>query len=195
MQLFDTEIVMKYGIVSQNHLNLAKDGLFILRQPQASLHGLVSFSEESLSIAKISELRQKLTRQATDQSDLSQRNRRHGSQLNLNIGRGLLKKKKDIEFNKNNNNNNNINQKTLSPISGILHPADASIAAALGVKGVIVSNHGARQVDTSPATIQVLESVVNAFRDTGTPSVTKLKGLGYVLLQVDSSIVTVGFME
>ena len=41
------------------------------------------------------------------------------------------------------------------------------IAASLGVQGIIVSNHGARQVDTSPATIQVLESIVEAVKGKG----------------------------
>jgi len=50
-------------------------------------------------------------------------------------------------------------------VKGVLHPEDATIAASLGVKGVIVSNHGARQIDTSPATVRVLESVVEALKD------------------------------
>lgn len=38
-------------------------------------------------------------------------------------------------------------------IKGILNPADAKIAADLGCDGVFVSNHGGRQLDTSPATV------------------------------------------
>jgi len=47
-------------------------------------------------------------------------------------------------------------------IKGILHPDDARLAAAHGAAGVFVSNHGGRQLDGSPATMDVLESVVDA---------------------------------
>lgn len=38
-------------------------------------------------------------------------------------------------------------------MKGILSAADARIAADLGCEGVFVSNHGGRQLDTSPATV------------------------------------------
>ena len=41
-------------------------------------------------------------------------------------------------------------------LKGILHPADADHAVSMGVDGVMVSNHGARNLDTTPATIDVL---------------------------------------
>lgn len=41
-------------------------------------------------------------------------------------------------------------------LKGILNPEDADQAARIGVKGIIVSNHGARNLDTVPATIEVL---------------------------------------
>ncbi|CAH1710748.1 unnamed protein product [Aphis gossypii] len=44
-------------------------------------------------------------------------------------------------------------------VKGILSAADAKIAADLGCDGVFVSNHGGRQLDTSPATIEVLPSI------------------------------------
>lgn len=47
-------------------------------------------------------------------------------------------------------------------LKGILHPADAQQAAALGVAGLIVSNHGGRTLDTSLATAQALPAVVQA---------------------------------
>ncbi|KAG6669043.1 hypothetical protein CIPAW_01G215500 [Carya illinoinensis] len=47
-------------------------------------------------------------------------------------------------------------------IKGILTREDAIKAAEIGVAGIIVSNHGARQLDYSPATITVLEEVVHA---------------------------------
>lgn len=36
-------------------------------------------------------------------------------------------------------------------------------AVEVGAAGIVVSNHGARQLDYSPATINVLEEVVNSF--------------------------------
>ncbi|KAF3451996.1 hypothetical protein FNV43_RR08092 [Rhamnella rubrinervis] len=47
-------------------------------------------------------------------------------------------------------------------IKGLLTHEDARMAVEEGVDGIIVSNHGARQLDYSPATISVLEEVVHA---------------------------------
>lgn len=47
-------------------------------------------------------------------------------------------------------------------IKGILHPEDAARAASLGADGLIVSNHGGRQLDHAPSTISVLPRVVDA---------------------------------
>ncbi|OIT36943.1 PREDICTED: peroxisomal (S)-2-hydroxy-acid oxidase GLO4-like isoform X1 [Nicotiana attenuata] len=47
-------------------------------------------------------------------------------------------------------------------IKGVLTGEDAIKAVEAGVAGIIVSNHGARQLDYTPATISVLEEVVNA---------------------------------
>ncbi|EEF33202.1 peroxisomal (S)-2-hydroxyacid oxidase GLO4 [Ricinus communis] len=47
-------------------------------------------------------------------------------------------------------------------IKGVLTPEDAVKAMEVGVAGIIVSNHGARQLDYSPATISALEEVVHA---------------------------------
>ena len=47
-------------------------------------------------------------------------------------------------------------------IKGILDPADAALAVDHGAAGVIVSNHGGRQLDRAPASIDALESVVDA---------------------------------
>ncbi|KAH9713775.1 peroxisomal (S)-2-hydroxy-acid oxidase GLO4 [Citrus sinensis] len=49
-------------------------------------------------------------------------------------------------------------------IKGILTREDAIKAVEVGVAGIIVSNHGARQLDYSPATISVLEEVVHAVK-------------------------------
>ncbi|RRQ73517.1 alpha-hydroxy-acid oxidizing enzyme [Streptomyces griseofuscus] len=50
-------------------------------------------------------------------------------------------------------------------IKGVLHPEDARIAADLGMDAVIVSNHGGRQLDTTPATITQLPRVLDAVGD------------------------------
>ncbi|CAH2053749.1 unnamed protein product [Thlaspi arvense] len=47
-------------------------------------------------------------------------------------------------------------------IKGILTREDALKAVEAGVEGIVVSNHGARQLDYSPATITVLEEIVQA---------------------------------
>lgn len=47
-------------------------------------------------------------------------------------------------------------------LKGVLHPEDARLAIDHGAAGVIVSNHGARQLDTVPATIDVLPAIAEA---------------------------------
>jgi L-lactate dehydrogenase (cytochrome)/(S)-mandelate dehydrogenase len=50
-------------------------------------------------------------------------------------------------------------------IKGILHPDDALQSAAHGLDGVIVSNHGARQLDTAPSPISMLPAIRAAVGD------------------------------
>ncbi|KAF3973708.1 hypothetical protein CMV_002885 [Castanea mollissima] len=47
-------------------------------------------------------------------------------------------------------------------IKGVLTREDAIKATEVGVAGIVVSNHGGRQLDYTPATITVLEEVVHA---------------------------------
>ncbi len=47
-------------------------------------------------------------------------------------------------------------------VKGILRPDDALRAVNYGASGIIVSNHGARQLDTTPATISILPEIVDA---------------------------------
>jgi (S)-2-hydroxy-acid oxidase len=47
-------------------------------------------------------------------------------------------------------------------IKGVLDPEDARIGVQHGVDGIWVSNHGARQLDTSPSTIESLPDIVRA---------------------------------
>jgi 4-hydroxymandelate oxidase len=47
-------------------------------------------------------------------------------------------------------------------LKGVLHPADARIAVDRGVDGLIVSNHGGRQLDTTPATLDRLPVIADA---------------------------------
>jgi 4-hydroxymandelate oxidase len=46
-------------------------------------------------------------------------------------------------------------------LKGVLHPDDADQAARLGVGGILVSNHGGRNLDTAPATIDALPAIVD----------------------------------
>ena len=43
-----------------------------------------------------------------------------------------------------------------------MHPADAEKCVALGVDGIVVSNHGGRQVEGLPAAIDVLPGIARA---------------------------------
>ena len=45
-------------------------------------------------------------------------------------------------------------------LKGVLNPDDAELAAKNGVAGIIVSNHGGRNLDTLPASIDALPQVV-----------------------------------
>jgi 4-hydroxymandelate oxidase len=47
-------------------------------------------------------------------------------------------------------------------LKGVLHPDDARMAIEHGAAGIIVSNHGARQLDTVPATIESLPELMEA---------------------------------
>jgi lactate 2-monooxygenase len=50
-------------------------------------------------------------------------------------------------------------------LKGVVHPDDARRAADVGVDGVIVSNHGGRQVDGAIAALDALPAVVDAVGD------------------------------
>jgi L-lactate dehydrogenase (cytochrome) len=47
-------------------------------------------------------------------------------------------------------------------LKGLLHPADAERAVALGVDGILVSNHGGRQIEALPPPIDCLPAIVKA---------------------------------
>ncbi len=46
-------------------------------------------------------------------------------------------------------------------VKGVLHPDDAELAVKQGLAGVLVSNHGARNLDTVPATIDALPRITD----------------------------------
>jgi len=52
-------------------------------------------------------------------------------------------------------------------VKGILAPGDAALAIEHGAAGVIVSNHGGRQLDSVPAPITMLEPIVQAVAGRG----------------------------
>lgn len=57
-------------------------------------------------------------------------------------------------------------QQTPLPVwlKGVTHPDDAVLAVEHGVDGIIVSNHGGRQLDGAVATLEVLPSICEAVR-------------------------------
>jgi (S)-mandelate dehydrogenase len=67
-------------------------------------------------------------------------------------------------------------------LKGIMHPDDARRAAGLGVDGLVISNHGGRQLDRAPSPLQVFPAIRDAVRGmkgwTGNP----------VTLMLDSGI-------
>ncbi len=50
-------------------------------------------------------------------------------------------------------------------LKGIMHPEDAKRAASFGVDGLIVSNHGGRQLDRAPGALEVLPAIRDAVGD------------------------------
>jgi isopentenyl diphosphate isomerase/L-lactate dehydrogenase-like FMN-dependent dehydrogenase len=50
-------------------------------------------------------------------------------------------------------------------LKGILHPDEAKVAINHGIDGLIVSNHGGRQLDGAPASIDALPAVIEAAGD------------------------------
>src|SRR5437588_9194426 len=46
-------------------------------------------------------------------------------------------------------------------LKGVTSPKDVELAIKYGVDGVVISNHGGRQLDGMPATLDVLEECVN----------------------------------
>ncbi len=53
-------------------------------------------------------------------------------------------------------------------VKGVLHPQDAERAVSLGADGLIVSNHGGRQIEALPAPIDALPAIVRAVGDRAT---------------------------
>jgi 4-hydroxymandelate oxidase len=51
-------------------------------------------------------------------------------------------------------------------VKGVLHPGDAELAAESGASGVIVSNHGGRQLDGAITTLEALPEIVAALSGT-----------------------------
>jgi len=51
-------------------------------------------------------------------------------------------------------------------VKGLLHPGDAEQALAAGADGVIVSNHGGRQLEAAPPAIDCLPAIVDAVGET-----------------------------
>lgn len=50
-------------------------------------------------------------------------------------------------------------------LKGLLNPSDAERARSLGVAGIVLSNHGGRQLDCAPAAIEMLHETARRVRD------------------------------
>ena len=50
-------------------------------------------------------------------------------------------------------------------LKGVMHPKDAERSAKIGVDGLMVSNHGARQLDRAPSPVEVLPAIRDAVGD------------------------------
>jgi len=53
-------------------------------------------------------------------------------------------------------------------IKGVMSPVTAAAAVEVGLDGIIVSNHGGRQLDSAPATIEVVQAISDAVGDKAT---------------------------
>jgi (S)-mandelate dehydrogenase len=49
-------------------------------------------------------------------------------------------------------------------LKGVMHPDDAEQAASLGLDGIVVTNHGGRQLDGVPASLDCLPAIVDAVK-------------------------------
>jgi L-lactate dehydrogenase (cytochrome) len=84
-------------------------------------------------------------------------------------------------------------------VKGIMHPRDAERAIAIGCDGIVVSNHGGRQIDALPAPIDALPAVAakvgsraTVLMDSGVRSGTDV--VRAVALGADAAFVGKGFM-
>lgn len=66
---------------------------------------------------------------------------------------------------------------------GVMCAEDVVLAIENGVDGIYVSNHGARQLDTTPATIEVLKEIVDQVEKT-----CKLKGIPKIPVWFDGGV-------
>ncbi|KAF0407536.1 FMN-dependent dehydrogenase-domain-containing protein [Gigaspora margarita] len=59
------------------------------------------------------------------------------------------------------------NEKDLNRDQGVLTPEDAILAAEYGCDGIVLSNHGGRQLDFAPSAIEVLPNVIEGLKKSG----------------------------
>lgn len=90
--------------------------------------------------------------------DPPEKNKSEAVQVALDEGNNTAFSWKDFEF---------IKQHTKLPvlIKGLTHPEDALLAVEHGADGIIVSNHGGRQVDGAVSTLESLPGVVEIVQD------------------------------
>lgn len=87
-----------------------------------------------------------------------EKNRKAAVKVALDEGNNICFKWKDLDF---------IRQQTKLPIllKGVTHPDDAIVAIEHGVDGIIVSNHGGRQLDGAIGTLEALPFICEAVKE------------------------------
>lgn len=73
-------------------------------------------------------------------------------------------------------------------LKGIYHPDDVLLAASYPIAGIIVSNHGGRQLDTAPATLEALPACSAAARSPHALHLRSKLGLGRLKVGIDGGI-------
>ena len=73
-------------------------------------------------------------------------------------------------------------------LKGIYSPEDVLLAAAYPITGIIVSNHGGRQLDGAPATLEALPACANAARSSAAREIRARTGLGRLMVGVDGGV-------
>lgn len=104
---------------------------------------------------------QKTGKPTSNRTLMDARSAKHAREIRREIGDGAnsasLTWKETINFLRQ-------NSKMKIILKGVMAPEDAQLAIEHGVDAIVVSNHGGRQLDCAPSTIQALPGIVAAVR-------------------------------